>query len=219
MKSSFLALLLITFSMIPEVVLGREDCKGYSVPTKEHLKKVSVGIKNICRNEVECKDHLGIDPATPWQSCLSIEETIVLQDYTQTYGSLKRPDLLEAIIRRLPMKSVKVFRGSSPLRNSKGDIVKLAVGEVYELPKFVSTSLNQAVAEERFANGVVMIIKAKSARDIRKYSTVSDEEEHILLTGTKLRINRIYSKVLPPLEIEGQMQPAMKVTVYEMTEL
>jgi hypothetical protein len=219
MKSSFLVFVLIALSIIPEVVLGKEDCKGYSIPTKEHLKKVSSGIKNICRNEVECKDHLGFNQTGPWQSCLSIEETIVLQDYTQTYGSLKRPDLLEAIFKRLPLKSVKVYRGSSPLRDSKGNIVKLAVGNVYELPRYVSTSLSQAVAEERFANGVVLIINAKSARDIRKYSTISDEEEHILLSGTKLRINRIYSKVLPPLEVEGQIQPAMKVTVYEMTEV
>ncbi len=218
MKHILWSLLFLIFHAKAEMVAS-SDCCGYTPASEAHLKNIDSFIKKLCKDESECKSYLGLDPKEPWDECLTVSETILVQDYTQTYGSFKQFELLEDIFRRLPKKKTVVYRGTGTLRDANGKPADLKKGSIYVLPRFVSTSLSQDVAESRFANGVVMIISAKTARDVSSYSTVSDEEEHILVSGTKLQVNKIYQKVLPAIEFEGQMQPAMKVKVYEMSEI
>lgn len=209
---------LLCFSLLSPAISYADACKEFAPLLAGQKQRQAALLKRICPN-TDCTERLEIDweRATGIVKCLTLAENILIQDYTRTYGSLREWDMLTAAFARLPKLSRKVFRGTPALVGPNGQPFVARVGAIHVLPRFVSTSLARDVAE-RFARGYILEIKAKSARDIRRFATL-DEQEHILLPGTRLRIDKISKYVIPAGEEEGQPYPAQPVTLYSITEI
>lgn len=161
--------------------------------------------KQHCNGDCNKRLLVDFDPNQP----LTVDEHFLIQEYTQSYNVLDQDMFLEAI-RKLPASQTIVYRGTE---TSKSGIK--CVGQILTLDRFVSTSTNRFIAEN-FVRNQILVINSKSARSIIDYSG-SGEEEHIILPGAKLRVDKITHEKL---EIVNQIEEkVIDVQVVYMTEL
>ncbi|MFZ4715260.1 MAG: hypothetical protein ACOYL6_16175 [Bacteriovoracaceae bacterium] len=200
---------------------SKVNCKGYTAATEKQQERIRYVVSHTCLEEADCKMYLGLNANSVWNSCMTIDEAVILQDYNQPEESYRHWSLLynlplmEGLFNRFPKVTTKVYRASALLENEKEMIAKLGIGSVYVLPRFVSTSTDsmKTYAGDRIA----MVINAKSARDVSQFNKEEDQKEHILLGGTKLRVDKV--TVEPVSSYDGKDLPNVKVMVYEMTEI
>lgn len=174
--------------------------------------------------KIQDLDHLDIgEGRSGIASCFKDSEILLMQDYTVSYGKkFNQWLLLNEVFSLLPQVKTTVYRGTNALLKEFGfDGVigpKLKKGQLVTLSRFVSTSVDRSVAEDFFTDGALLVVKAKSARDIQSFSQVPKEKEMILVKGTKLRVLSVRHKILPAIEVEGQMMPEQNIVVYELAE-
>jgi hypothetical protein len=123
-----------------------------------------------------------------------------LKDYVDDNTFIKNQDKRDraktfvAHISRLPKSKGKFYRGLTFYSKSAFTkfMSKFKVNSIHKIDHISSVSKKKAVAEA-FAdakNGVLLNIKAKSVRYINEINTF-DEEEGLLLKGTKLKVDKI----------------------------
>jgi hypothetical protein len=118
--------------------------------------------------------------------------------------------ILLAAANKISPTSLKSYRGGS----TKWFSLK-TLGQVIVLDKITSISASKATAEN-FVENQLLIINAKSARDISPYS-VTNEQELLLLPGIKLRVDNI-SYVSMDLSYENT-ENIKQVRLVELTEI
>lgn len=174
------------------------------------LLSTSLSFAGITEQEFEqkhcngnCKEQLFIDHDP--QGPLSPVEQYSIQYYTETNRILDADIFIQATS-KLPASTLIVYRGTKKAKTQIKNI-----GQVIELTRISSTSASRNVAEN-FVQDQLLIIKAKSARSIAAYS-VANEEEFILLPGTRLRVNKIYKTKVDFIERIAEIEAV------ELTEL
>lgn len=124
------------------------------------------------------------DPTGP----LSIDEHFLIQRYTERNTILNQLMFLRAIA-KIPVTELVVYRGGSRQHTK----IK-TIGQIISLNRITSTSADRSIAE-KFVTDQILIINSKSSHNISRYS-VLDERELILLPGTQLRVDKIYTDKL-----------------------
>ncbi|MEY4617611.1 MAG: ADP-ribosyltransferase exoenzyme [Pseudomonadota bacterium] len=150
---------------------------------------------------------------------LSLAQKIAIAWYTITYH--REEVIIVNGAKKLPLQSGTFFRGE-PARYSEKDL-----GKTITIKTFRSVSMNRSVAEGFLSvekPSQLLIIHAKSARDISPYSQgTSDhgiaEEEALLLPGVKLKIDKIYPREVSFEDEETGEPLSVTVQVVEMTEI
>lgn len=140
---------------------------------------------------------------------LSTVEHFLVQKYTEGNIILDREMFIQAIA-KIPTSTLVVYRGTSKERYK---IQKS--GQIIQFSGITSVSAERVIAEN-FIKDQLLVIKAKSAHSILRYSVVG-ENELILLPGTRLHVDRIYTEKID-LSYEGE-NPMTNVQVVELTEL
>lgn len=150
---------------------------------------------------------------------LSMAQKVAIAWYTISYT--REETIIVNGAKKLPPMSGTFYRGE-PARYSEKDL-----GKNVTIKKFRSVSMNRSVAEG-FMNtekpSQLLMIKAKSARDISPYSQgTSDhgvaEEEALILPGVQLRIDKIYPGETHFDDEETGETMTIQFQIVEMTEL
>lgn len=189
-QKTFLKTLISTFLLTSLLVAQQAFTKGNSdlypnTISAEEAARLSLEdlekkyLEDRCGNS--CSDLLRRDLLI--NDLLSLAEQIVISRYTEV-NKIENHRIMLAGLNKLPGKTKTLYRGDDIKRFK---ISKL--GQIILIDRITSTSINRMKAEE-FITDQLLKIKAKSARDIQKYSVVS-EGEHILLPAVKLRVDKI----------------------------
>jgi hypothetical protein len=218
----FLSVILLASTLSSFSVFAQSKiCERLAPRTQAYSKSLAAFEKKVKTQDF---DHLDIgEGRSGIASCFKDSEILLMQDYTVSYGKkFNQWSLLNEVFSLLPQVKTTVYRGTNALLKEFGfDGViepKLKKGQLVTLSRFVSTSVDRSVAEDLFTDGALLVVKAKSARDIQSFSQVPKEKEMILVKGTKLRVTSVRHKILPAIEIEGQMMPEQNIVVYELAE-
>lgn len=144
-----------------------------------------------CLTMEECENQL-MAPFDP-NGILTIAERIVLQIYTESYR-ISSEIIMESAVRKIPGVEALVYRGESKnhlgimdqndpnLPDSKKQVV------TFDRLRSSSTIRDIAIGFTGGDGGILMVIKAKNAKNIVPYSVVG-EGEHMLMAGTRLRVD------------------------------
>lgn len=97
---------------------------------------------------------------------------------------LEAADKLYKAIKKISRSKLTVYRGTVVTKEMK----LLKADDCYFDKGFMSTSGSMEIAKKFGLKQGMMIIEAKSARDISKYSNIPREQEFILLPGTPLKL-------------------------------
>lgn len=135
-----------------------------------------------------------------WADFIPAKTLESLRDYVDDCTSIKERDKRNRAknfvqhISKIPKSKGNFYRGLAFYEYSgfKKFMSKMKVGSTYTIECISSVSKNKAVAEG-FADGgdgVLLHIKAKSVRYINDINDF-DEEEGLLLKGTKLKVDKI----------------------------
>jgi hypothetical protein len=152
---------------------------------------------------------------------LSVAQKVAIAIYTVTYERVEK--IIVTGASKLPMQKGKFYRGQGKRQYKKSDIGK--VMSPYE--SFKSVSKKRAVAEnflDASKKSQLLIIKAKTARDITSYSqgrgpNGENEEELLLLPGTRLRVDKIYPGESNYFNEETGEEVKFPIEIVEMTEV
>ena len=151
---------------------------------------------------------------------LTLAQQVAIAHYTITYEM--EPRILLAGAVKLPKRAGVLYRG----QRIGGSMSVSQQGQVITLGKIVSATTSKEVAAgfmQEISESEILVIKAKSARDISAYSQCRvegiDEQEHFLLPGTRYLVDRIYTDTVTIfLESTGR-EEKLNVRHAELTEL
>lgn len=151
---------------------------------------------------------------------LTMAQQVAIAHYTITYEMEHR--ILLAGAGKLPKKSVVLYRG----QRIGGGMNVSQPGQVIKLDRIVSASTSKEVAAgflQDMAKAEILIIKAKSARDISPYSQCRvegiDEKEHFLMPASSYRVGRIYTDTVVIFLQSTGREEKFKVRHVELNEL
>lgn len=216
---SFLLLTLLISSAATSFASNNSACTqtldaGLSFPNELADNQMEM---NYLKNNPDIIEKLNREPVAGGP--LSLAQKVAIAWYTISYARE------EAIIingaKKLPAKTGTFYRGQ-PSRYTEKHL-----GQITSLQKFQSVSVSRYVAEgfldiEKASQ--LLIINAKTARDISRYSQgTSDgqiqEEEALLLPGTKLRVDKIYPGEVTFEDEETGEPKHYKIEIVELTEV
>ena len=151
---------------------------------------------------------------------LTKAEQVAIAYYTISYEMEPRIMLAGAL--KLEKKSGRFFRGQT----TGGRINITHEGQILNFKDIVSVSASRSAAEGFLSdpdNSELLIIQARSARDISPYSQCHnegvDEREHFLLPGTALRVVNIYRESIIMFNEELGKDEKRSVRIVEITEI
>ncbi|MGE3610376.1 MAG: ADP-ribosyltransferase domain-containing protein [Bacteriovoracaceae bacterium] len=120
-----------------------------------------------------------------YSSDLYFDLNATLRGVKSDSDCLETADYLNTVLRSLPKKNAKIYRGTKLLPELKS----LKVNSCISDKAFVSTSLRKWVAEQ-FTDKALMVIKAKSGRELGYLSAVWEEEEVLLPPNVWLKLKK-----------------------------
>lgn len=150
---------------------------------------------------------------------LTLAQQVAIAHYSITYEM--EPRILLAGAAKLPKKAGVLYRG----QRIGGNINVTQQGQTVNVDRIVSASTNKEVAAgflQEMAKSEILVIKARSARDISPYSQCRvegiDEREHFLMPGTKYVVNRIYADYVTIFSESTGREEKFKVRHVELSE-
>ncbi len=164
-----------------------------------------------------CSDKLQFERQSPDENGLTEADHYVIETYTQTYKILDQETFIRAVS-KLPRKTATVYRGTAQeyFQMTTENDEHGRPRQIVRFNRISSTSTERSVADG-FIDDQILIIHAKSARDISSYSTAM-EFEHILLPGTKFQVDSIRSN--QEIEIMTEEGPKkLSVQIVELSEI
>lgn len=151
---------------------------------------------------------------------LTLAQQVAIAHYTITYEM--EPRILLAGASKLPKKAGVLYRG----QRIGGSMNVSQQGQTITLDKIVSASTSKEVAAgflQEMAKSEILVIKAKSARDISPYSQCRvegiDEREHFLMPASRYQVGRIYTDVVTIFSESTGREEKFKVRHVELSEL
>jgi hypothetical protein len=153
---------------------------------------------------------------------LTLAEKVAIADYTISYARVE--NIIVAGAQKLELSAGTFYRGE------KGKYTEKDIGsEIVISNRFKSVSKSQYIAEgflDVEKDSRLLIITAKSARDISTYSQghsdgALDEQELLLMPGTRLKINKIFTKEIEFDDADPNVEKkiVVPVQVVELSEV
>lgn len=150
---------------------------------------------------------------------LTLAQQVAIAHYTITYEM--EPRILLAGAGKLPKRAGVLYRG----QRIGGNMNISQQGQAIKLDRIVSASTSKEVAAgflQDIAKSELLVIKAKSARDISPYSQCRvegiDEREHFLMPGTRYVVNKIYLDYVTIFSESTGREEKFKVRHVELSE-